>query len=89
MKARNAFKIAASNLDAGTFQGPTNIRVKVRQTEKVGAKVDKEWAPGCAAPVHWTPMSSGHACHISTIKRQNAVSLDRDILDLFITDPRR
>lgn len=58
LKPRNAFKTAASNLDSGTFQGPTNIRVKVRQTEKVGAKADKDWAPGRTAPAHWSTVSS-------------------------------
>lgn len=72
LKARNVFKIPASNLDSGTFQRPTNIRVKVRQTGKVGAKVDKECAPGCAALSHWVTMSSGHPCHIAIIKRQYA-----------------
>lgn len=59
MKPRNAYKTAASNLESGTFQGPTDIRVKVRETEKVGAKVDKEWVPGCTALPYWSTMSSG------------------------------
>lgn len=59
LKPRNAFKTAASTLDSGTFQGATNIRVKARQTEKVGAKADRDWAPGRTAPAHWSTVSSG------------------------------
>lgn len=88
MKPRNAFKIAASNLDSGTFQGPTDIRVKVRLTEKVGAEVDKKWAPGCTALSHWSTVSSGaHLLH--SYDQATVHPLHWTKTDMSITDPRR
>lgn len=69
LKLRNACKTAPSNLDSGTFRKPTNIRVKVREMERVRAKAHKERAPGCTAlaPLVNNELAWGHTCYTAII----------------------
>lgn len=57
LKLRNACKTAPSNLDSGTFRKPTNIRVKVREMERVRAKAHKERPLVAQLLPHWSTMS--------------------------------